>query len=44
MEAQLDELGDAKGVTAMSDQRKVISREIAAIEGNLSEVRTALCR
>ncbi len=44
MEAQLDELGDAKGVTAMSDQRKVISREIAGIEGNLSEVRAALCR
>ena len=44
MEAQLDELGDAKGVTAMSDQRKVIGREIAAIEGNLSEVRAALCR
>ena len=44
MEAQLDELGDAKGVTALSDQRKVISREIAAIESNLSEVRAALCR
>jgi len=44
MEARLDELGDAKGVTAMSDQRKVINREIAAIEGNLSEVRAALCR
>jgi tetratricopeptide (TPR) repeat protein len=44
MEAQLDELGDAKGVTALSDHRKVISREIAAIEGNLSEVRAALCR
>lgn len=44
MEAQLDELGDARGVTALSDQRKVISREIAGIEGNLSEVRAALCR
>ena len=44
MEAQLDELGDAKGVTAMSDHRNVISREIAGIEGNLSEVRAALCR
>lgn len=44
MEAQLDELGDARGVTAMSDQRKVIGREIVAIEGNLSEVRAALCQ
>ena len=44
MEAELDGLGDAKGVTAMSDQRKVINREIAAIEGNLSEVRAALCQ
>ncbi len=44
MEAQLDELGDAKGVTALSDHRQVISREIAGIEGNLSEVRAALCQ
>lgn len=44
LEAELEELGDAKGVTAMADQRKVISREIAAIEGNLSEVRAALCQ
>lgn len=44
MEAQLDKLGDAKGVTALSDRRRTMNREIAAIEGNLSEVRTALCR
>ena len=43
MEAQLDELGDAKGVTALSDRRTVMNREIAAIEANLSKVRSALC-
>jgi hypothetical protein len=31
-------------VAAMSDQRKVISSAIAAIEGDVSEMRAALCR
>jgi len=44
LETELEELGDAKGVTAMADQRKVIGREITAIEANLSEVRAALCQ
>ena len=44
MEAQLDEFGDAKGVTALFERRQIMNREIAGIEGNLSEVRAALCR
>ncbi|HSN55310.1 MAG TPA: tetratricopeptide repeat protein [Candidatus Sulfomarinibacteraceae bacterium] len=44
MEAELDELGDAKGVAALAERRELMNREIAGIEGNLSEVRAALCR
>ncbi len=43
MGAQLDELGDAKGVTALSERRQIMITKIADIEGNLSEVRAALC-
>ncbi len=43
MEAELDELGDAKGVRALADRRWVMGQEIAGIEDNLSEVRAALC-
>jgi tetratricopeptide (TPR) repeat protein len=44
MEAELDQLGDAKGVAALAERRELMNREIAGIEGNLSEVRAALCR
>jgi hypothetical protein len=44
MEAEVEALGDANGVAALAGRREAMSREIAAIEGNLSEVRSALCR
>lgn len=44
MEAELESFGDAKGVAALADQRETMDREIAEIEGNLSEVRLALSR
>ena len=44
MEAELEVLGDAEGVTALAGRREAIGREIAAIEGNLAEVRAALCQ
>ena len=44
MEAELEALGDANGVAALAGRREAMSREIAAIEGNLSAVRSALCR
>ena len=44
IEAELEELGDANGVTAVVDRRKAMGREIAGIEDNLSEVRAALCQ
>lgn len=44
MESELEALGDANGVAALSGQREEMGREIAAIEANLAEVRAALCR
>lgn len=44
MEAEVEALGDANGVAALAGRREAMSREIAAIEANLSEVRSALCR
>jgi len=44
MEAELEALGDANGVAALAGRRETMGREIAAIEGNLSAVRSALCR
>lgn len=44
MEADLEALGDANGVTAVADRREAVGRGIAAIEDNLSEVRAALCQ
>jgi tetratricopeptide (TPR) repeat protein len=44
MEAELEELGDANGVAALASRREAMNREIAGIEANLSQVRTALCR
>ena len=44
IEAELEELGDANGVTAVADRRKAMGQEIAAIEDNLYEVRSALCQ
>ena len=44
MGTELEALGDAKGVAALADRRESMGREIAVIEGNLSEVRLALCR
>lgn len=44
MEAELENLGDANGVAALAGQRETMNREIADIEGNLSQVRAALCR
>jgi len=42
MEAELETFGDAKGVAALADRRETMDREIAAIEENVSEVRSAL--
>jgi tetratricopeptide (TPR) repeat protein len=44
MEAELEELGDPTGVAALAGRREAMSREIAGIEANLSQVRSALCR
>ena len=44
MEARLEGLGDADGVAAVARLREARGREIAAIEGNLAEVRAALCQ
>jgi tetratricopeptide (TPR) repeat protein len=44
IEAELEELGDASGVTAVADRRKAMGQEIAEIEDNLSAVRAALCQ
>ena len=44
MEAELEELGDANGVTALANRRAVMGREMSGIEANLSEVRAALCQ
>lgn len=44
MEAELKDLGDADGVAALAGRRQAMVREIEAIEGNLAEVRAALCR
>ncbi len=44
MEAELETLGDADGVTALAGRRQAMGREIADIESNLSEVRDALCQ
>jgi tetratricopeptide (TPR) repeat protein len=44
MEGELEALGDAEGMAAVAGRRKVMGREIAAIEDNLSEVYAALCQ
>jgi tetratricopeptide (TPR) repeat protein len=44
MEAELEKLGDADGVTALASRRAAMGREMSGIEANLSEVRAALCR
>ncbi|MDH3815239.1 MAG: tetratricopeptide repeat protein [Acidobacteriota bacterium] len=44
MEAELEKLGDADGVTALASQRAAMGREMSGIEANLSEVRAALCQ
>jgi len=44
MEVELESFSDAKGVAALADRRETMDREIAEIEGNLSEVRLALSR
>ncbi len=44
MEAELERLGDADGVTALARRRAAMGREISGIEANLSEVRAALCQ
>jgi tetratricopeptide (TPR) repeat protein len=44
MEGELEELGDADGVAALAGQRETMGREIAGIEANLAQVRSALCR
>ena len=44
MESELEVLADVEGVAALARRREVIGREIAAIEGNLAEVRAALCQ
>jgi tetratricopeptide (TPR) repeat protein len=44
MEAELEKLGDANGVTAVAGHRKAMGQEIAAIEDNLAAVRAALCQ
>jgi len=44
MEAELEKLGDANGVTALASRRAAMGREISGIEANLSEVRAALCQ
>ena len=44
MEAELEELGDADGVTALASRRAAMGREMSGIDANLSEVRAALCQ
>ena len=44
MEAELEKLGDADGVTALASQRAAMGREMSGIEANLSEVQAALCQ
>jgi len=44
MQAELEELGDANGVTALAGRRAEMGRELSGIEANLSEVRAALCQ
>jgi tetratricopeptide (TPR) repeat protein len=44
MEAELEKLGDADGVTALASRRAAMGREMSGIEANLSEVRAALCQ
>ena len=44
MEAELEKLGDANGVTALASHRAAMGREMSGIEANLSEVRAALCQ
>ncbi len=44
MEAELEKLGDADGVTALAGRREAMSRELSGIEANLADVRAALCQ
>jgi len=44
IEAELEEIGEANGVTAVADRRKAMGQEIAGIEDNLTAVRAALCQ